>query len=500
MASERRLHPLSFIFAIQDSAKQFLFPAVAALFAARSSGAWEIWASLAIVPIAATAFARAWSVRYRFDDAELVVRNGFFFKRVRHIPYDRVQNVDAVKNPLHRLLGVIEVRIETGGGAETEAVLRVVNASALEEIRAAVFTRRAAAASAEVAEAPGAIVPRVLMTMSARDVALFGLIQGYGMIVAGAFFGLLYEFGLFDRAAGAFFEESGAGRGVLRQLARAVFDDGPLPVRQLSLTLVALIVSLLVFRVLSALWMAVTYWGFRLTRTGDDLRCEYGLLTRVASTIPVRRIQKLTLREGPWHRLTDRVSLQVQTAGGKAGTDGKSTRTWLAPLVHRDAVFQLIASILPEVATAVEWQPVHPRGVRREFAGMMFVVVPLFAASAWTFGWGAFAVLPVLLLWSLLYSRRTVGALRWGVSEDAVHFASGWIWRSRLAAPLTKVQVVSRHETPFDRRHGMASVAVDTAGQQMAGYSIHVPYLAAPVAVALSERLSAAAARAPFRW
>ncbi|MBA2258878.1 MAG: PH domain-containing protein, partial [Acidobacteria bacterium] len=198
--------------------------------------------------------------------------------------------------------------------------------------------------------------------------------------------------------------------------------------------------------------------------------------------------------------MADRVSLQVQTAGGKAGENGESTRTWLAPLVQKTSLPELMAAILPEVATDVAWQSVHPRGVRREFAGMMIVVLPIFAALIWAVGWRALIVLPILLGWSLLYAQRTVAALRWGLSNDAVHFASGWIWRSVLAAPLTKVQVVARHEGPFDRRHGMARVSADTAGRQMSGYSITIPYLAAAVAATLAERLSAAAARTPFRW
>jgi putative membrane protein len=105
-----------------------------------------------------------------------------------------------------------------------------------------------------------------------------------------------------------------------------------------------------------------------------------------------------------------------------------------------------------------------------------------------------------MLLWSLVHARRTVAGLRWSVTDSAVHFASGWIWRNRLAAPLSKVQVVSRHQTPFDRRHDMASVAADTAGRQMMGYAIRIPYLATPIAVMVSDRLSAAAARTSFRW
>ena len=55
MASERRLHPLSFLFAIQESAKRLVFPAVVALFAARNRDAWELWAGLFVPFRSATA-------------------------------------------------------------------------------------------------------------------------------------------------------------------------------------------------------------------------------------------------------------------------------------------------------------------------------------------------------------------------------------------------------------------------------------------------------------
>lgn len=496
MESDRRLHPLSFVFAIQDSAKQFLFPAIVALFATRSRDAWELWAAVFVVPLAIVALGRALSFRYRFDATELVIRSGFIFRRVRHIPYDRVQNVDAVQNVLHRLLGVIQVKVETGGGTETEAVMRVVSRDALDEIRARVFAERATAA--EPVDTP--MPAEVLLAIPAREVFLFGLVHGRGMIVLGALIGILWEFGIIDRAGGSLFSTGEPGRGAVRQVVRGVFEDGVLPLQQVVLTFAGLVVLLAVLRLVSALWTSLTYYGFRLTRSGDDLRCEYGLLTRVASTIPVRRIQKLTIREGPWHRLAERVSVGVQTAGGKVEDGGESTRSWLAPLVRRSALPHLLERIVPEATSSMDWQPVHPRGVRREFVGAMIFWVPASAALTFAIGWWSLVFLAVVAAWSYFSARRSVAALRWATADETVQFASGWIWRNRLVAPLTKVQVVSRRQSPFDRRHGMATVSADTAGRAHEGYAIRIPYLAAPVAAALAERLSAAAARTAFRW
>lgn len=495
MESERRLHPLSVLFAIGDTAKQFLIPVLLALFATSRRDAWEVWGVVVLGPLALSAFVRVLSFRYRFEPTELVIRWGFIFRRVRHIPYDRIQNVDAVQNVVHRLFNLIEVRVETGGGAETEAALKVVNRDAFDEIRRMVFAGR----SADVRTAERPVAAEVILAMPAREVFLFGLLHGRGMIVAGALFGLLFEFGIMDRAGSALFGEN-VGRGLIRRLARGMFDDVAVPFEQYLLGIGAVVFALALFRLASALWNFVTYYGFRLTRSGDDLRCEYGLLTRVTSTIPVRRIQKVIVREGPWHRLGRRLSVGVQTAGGKAEQAGGSTRSWLAPLVRQERLASLLEGIVPDAAVPLDWQRVHPRGVRREFVGSLFVVVPLSVALSFYLGRSAIVPIVLLVFWSYYNARRTVAALGWGVSDETVQFRSGWIWRSRLVAPLTKVQAVSRRQTPFDRRHGMATVFADTAGRSQGDYAIRIPYLPAGTAAGLAGHLSAAAARTAFRW
>ena len=498
MASERRLHPLSFLFAIQETAKQFVVPAVVAIFAARGDS-WEIWATVVIIPLALVALARAWSVRYAFGDTEFVLRSGFIFKRVRHIPYERVQNVDAVQNILHRAVGVMDVRIETGGGAETEAVLRVVDRDALDEIRAHVFATRAPAAMAE-----GSVTPptssTVVLAMPPREILLFGLIHGKGMIVVGALFGLLWEFRLVDRIESVTLSE-GAGRGVVRQLMRGVFDGAAFPIWQVLIGIVGFVLVLTLFRMLSAFWTFVTYYGFTLTRSGDDLRCEYGLLTRVASTIPLHRIQEVIIREGPWHRWSNRVSIAVQTAGGTAAEEASTRRAWLAPLLRRPDLPGLLDIVIPGAPPDPAWHGVQPRGARREFVGsLLLVVAPISGAALYFLQWRGLWVFALLAAMVAVHARRTVAAIGWTTSGSAIQFTSGWIWRKLLMAPLGKIQAVSRHETPFDRRHRMASVSVDTAGRARVDYSIKIPYLSRPDADALAHQLAASAAQTAFRW
>ena len=75
------------------------------------------------MPAFAVAFIKFWVFRYTFAPGELVIRDGIVVRNERHIPYDRIQNMDLVQNPLHRMPGVALVRLETAGGDKPDAVL-----------------------------------------------------------------------------------------------------------------------------------------------------------------------------------------------------------------------------------------------------------------------------------------------------------------------------------------------------------------------------------------
>ncbi|HKO32412.1 MAG TPA: PH domain-containing protein, partial [Candidatus Limnocylindria bacterium] len=153
MPSEHRLHPASILFALAGSLKAFALPALVLMVSSlRSSPAtggnsagrwwpgrwmnswlpdslelenWQVWLLLFLVPATIAAVIRYLTFRVGYEGGELVIRSGLFFRNERHVPYGRIQNLDATRNLLHRLFGVAEVRIETGGGKEPEARISV---------------------------------------------------------------------------------------------------------------------------------------------------------------------------------------------------------------------------------------------------------------------------------------------------------------------------------------------------------------------------------------
>jgi putative membrane protein len=502
MPSERRLHPLSIFFNVTKRFGALLIPLLLVL-AGRGSDEdrWNVYALAFLVPYAAVAVGGYLSFRYRYEAGELVIRRGFIFRNQRHIPYDRIQNIDAVQNVLHRLTGVVEVKVQTGGGSEPEATLSVLSLADLDEMRRRVF---GAVAPGRVVDggdvlAPAGPAPRVLLGLSPRELVVYALIENRGFIVIAAALGLVSEFRFTSNLLERFIGEQ-AGRGLFRGAARMIFVDGGPSMRVIAYGLVALLLFLLVSRLFSIVWAQIRLQGYSVTQIGEDLRTEYGLFTRITATVPLRRIQAVKIRDTPLHRWLGRASVSVATAGGGASERDKAQqhREWIAPIIRRDDVPAFLTALLPGTdVSAFDWQPVHPGALRRMLVRASIANGVLLAIGAILLGWPALWAAPVMAVWSLARARRAAAFLGWATTPSVVAVRHGAFVRVVSVAPLARIQVVEQHESPFDRRTRMGRVSADTAG---GGGGIDVPYLPVDTAGLLYGRLASAAALTEFRW
>jgi putative membrane protein len=501
MPSEHRLHPYSVIFAFLTQIRLFIVPGILVFVGASSRGGdwWQPWMMIFIIPNAAVALLRYVSYRYRFEPNEMVIRSGLVFRQERHIPYARIQNIDAVQQLLHRVLNVVEVRLETGSGQTAEATMSVLPMEALQQMRERVFAgRHAASASIETAE-PSPQAP--LLELGPRELMLSGFIENRGGVVIAAAFGLLWELGLVDRLIGRGAEADQFGRGFVRDLVRTFQGTMTMAMSRLALAFAAVTGLLVLVRVLSMGWAVVRLYGFRLTLQGDDLRSDYGLLTRVAATIPLHRIQTLTVRERLLHRLFGRVAVNVDTAGGRVNQgETSSDREWLAPILRREALPEFIRQVLGAMhLDRVEWHPVAAGAFRREIKGWLVMAAIVMGGLAMVAGWWGALAAPLLLVWAVVGARKTVEHLGWAVTEDAVLFRRGWISRRVVIVRFAKIQTVMLGENPFDRRWAMARVRVDAAGASESS-RIDIPYLPRETAHRLRNELARHAAGTEFKW
>jgi len=99
-----------------------------------------------------------------------------------------------------------------------------------------------------------------------------------------------------------------------------------------------------------------------------------------------------------------------------------------------------------------------------------------------------------------LITRRWVRHVGYALTERVIYFRSGWLSRRVSVVRFVNMQTVSMHQSPFDHRKRMASVAVDTAGAGGTGHRIRIPFLDVGVADSILQRLYAETRSTEFRW
>lgn len=481
-AAEGRLHPFSWLFVLVTQLRQVALPLVVVVLFGRGAW-WEIAGAAGALALAIYSLVYSFGFRYRLGPTELMVREGLFSRHERHVPYARIQNVVQRRNPLHRLFGVTELRLESAGGSRPEAVMNVITAA--EAARIEEVLRGAAAADAVTsAVAAGETV----LTLPTGELLRLGLVTNRGLVAIGAVLALGGQLGLWDEPL----EPSTAGHGFHE--AETFLAGGPLGlVFGALLLLIAFVVAL---KLLSVGVTLASFHGFRLRRTGERIATEQGLLTRHSASARRDKVQRLLVWESWLARRLHRCRLSCEVAAGAPGShsesDGRRLK-WLAPIASPAGLQHVLAAVAPGlVLAALPWSPLHPRAWRRRFwrhATLVTAACTLLAAATRP---EVLGLLVLLLPGSLIAARGWARFSAYACDGQHLAFRSGWLDRRWVVLRIDKGQSLRLATSPFDRRRGMASIELDSAGASPTSPRLRVPYLAEIEARDLAARLRAA--------
>jgi len=390
---------------------------------------------------------------YELTDNTLDIDAGVLSRRSREIPYGRIQNVSIERSIVQRALGLAEVRVETAGGSQSEAHLQFVGKAEADRLQNELSDRkrqsreeRTAAAGAEVAPGETDTTPadrrELLFEMTSRELLVLGIVSLDSRILPLVFFALtpfLSEIG--DLLGGS----AGVAVLVLPAIVLAIY---------------------LATGILSAAYAVTNYYGFRLWEMDDELRYERGLLQRFSGTIPLPKVQAVTITENVLARRFGYASLAAETAGFSPGQEGGSEAA--VPIARRDRVVELAESIEPVDLPAFE-RP--PKRARTRYVARYSIVLGILTAASygavaagWWGGqwWLTLLAAPLVPVAAHLKWRN----LGYALTDDHVVTRNGFWSRTTKIVPYHRVQTVVDTQTIFQRRRGLATLHVDVAGSR----------------------------------
>jgi putative membrane protein len=441
----RHLHPASIFMGWLRRLPSFAVAIPALIFAKQG---WIVLAGLGAVFLvsALLAWLRWRHFTYRIDGDALVIEQGLLSRSRRAIPLERIQDVSIEQGVLARILGVVKVKIETGGGTADEGSLESVSAAEAHRLRE---TLRAGVRMAS---------PAVAGTDAGTEEPLFAMSFGRVLLFGAFSFSLLWMAAL---------------GGALQ------FVDDILPIRRrdviawldiagheasarFGITLVlAAIGALLVLGFLSGLVGTVLReFGFRLMHGEGRFRRVRGLLTRSEVAIAIRRIQLVLIERRLVRGALGFAALEFQALGGSNDKGGRQAMAPFATAAEIGAVID--AAGMPRFERP-GMKPVALGHVARAlvekavpFAAALTATALILTPWAW---WGLVSV-PAIIGVSLLLRRYH----RYATRETSVQVMRGVLRRREWVVPYAAVQVVSVRQGLLQRMLGIASVQIDTAG------------------------------------
>lgn len=499
---DHRLHPWSWLFVLLMQLRHYFLPLIALLVFGQRGDRDPMWAQLipltAIAALVLVSVLQYLSYRYRIGSDAITVRSGLLARNRREIPFARIHNVEVRQNPLHRLFGVAELRLESAGGTRPEAEMRVLKLDQALALERLVRQRGQAPAAAHVT-ASGTPLPdaatdseQVLLRLSSWDVVRMGLLSNRGWALAVAAFGVLFQTVPRPVMDDALQRGSREAFGYASHLHPGVAGA-------ILLLAAALLLGWLGLRVLSVVLTLLRYHGFTLSEQERRLTVSAGLLSRTRSSVARRRIQAWTLREGTLQRWFGLRQLRIDSAAGGPSRDEDRALRELAPLATRTHCTQLVQHLLPQLHwPPPQWQSIPQRGWWRLCLGALLLVPLLAAASYWRWGpWGL-----LVLAWlpmALWVAQRQMARMGWYLDGDYVAVRGGWWKRWWRWAELDKVQGLRLQRSPLDKLLGTSSLQLDTAGAH-GDVALTLNYLPQAQAQQVMEQLAAALARRRLRW
>jgi putative membrane protein len=396
--------------------------------------------------------------RYWITPQQMVIESGVFTRKHRSIPIERIQNIEIRQSLLPRMFGTARVQIETAGSKGAEGTLEFVSLAEAHSIRHVVrqyqrgIVSPAPAPTGEAVATEGAPED----TPESTAIPLISL-PLYRVLMSGMMrFSLLYILLIFSGIHYLNLEPDEMLEWFTRGRFQPVSDaiaTSPWTVAVLTVAFAAL------FSWLMGIFVNLNrYFRFRLALEGDKLYRRHGLMTVTEGTIPLKKVQAIIFRANPLMRHLGYCGLEVQTMGLDADERGNQAAVPFARVEEVLAVTPAIRDFtLPD--TFLRVSPLMIRRTAIRYSVLLALLVLPFAYF-WSVAYWGFALWPVLLVLAWLQYRNH------GYRFDGRYLfvRRGVIRHVTWVLPIDRFQVLYASASIFQRRLGLSSVLVDTAG------------------------------------
>lgn len=451
MSNPKRLHPAAILFDIIQALKQSILGILPIAIIVISNGAsfyLMIGAAAIIVLIILSSVLSWFRFTYQLEEDQLRIERGIIVRKKRTISKHRIQSIDLSQNVIHRIFGLTKVAIETAGNdSSTDAVLSAISMEDGRMLHDELKYKKSISGTASPEALEEADIEQKKSDESSlpkRTITLKAL------IITGstsASFGILI--GLF----GAAFSQ------VEAVIPDQFYNDAVRLALSLGMQIMIIfaIIVILFLWVLSILYTVIKDWKFTITRYEKELFITRGLLEKKQTTIPLKRIQAVGIKETPLHQLFGFARIYVEIAS--ANTDNnQEVNTVIFPLLRKKEFASFLSEFLPEYSYNTE-NLMHPPKKALPYYLWRSINIPLLAVIIVGIFFSSYIWIPVIIMLVFgIMGFAVFQSIGYAIDDQQITVQTRIVSKDTAIIPHRRIQALQQKQHLLHRKQSLATL------------------------------------------
>lgn len=269
---------------------------------------------------------------YKIDEVAFYLREGFFTKHKRTIPFSKIQNVSRHTTLLHKLLGKTSLKFETGMSGEGGTIkFEVVTKDEADHLEDWVekSSRKESVHEEEMVEE--AIEEKKLhFAASKKDILKASMTSLSFLLLIPALASLYFMIN-------DFINVEKEAEGVIQFILGAWWLT--------TIVVVFLIVASTLFGMIKTY---IKYGNYRIHSDDERIYISRGVLDEVSFSISKEKVQAIEITQTLTKRILRIAEVKLTSAGQTGGGDSAMETSSLFPFLPQKDAFRLISEILPD--------------------------------------------------------------------------------------------------------------------------------------------------------
>ncbi|MFT4533783.1 MAG: putative membrane protein [Saprospiraceae bacterium] len=407
--------------------------------------------------------------RYYFyiNNDELIIESGVFKRSKLNVPFDRIQTINFEQNIIHRVFNVVRLKIDTAGSAKAEFEFHAISYEKAESLRNLLLSKKKQVSKGnepslliDGLEDEGSPAFKTIMQLDVKDLIKAGAVENHlrsgGIILAFMWWiwSSIDEMGMHEDIFNDKIEET-----VMSQVNSGLILIG-----------IAIFIFFFLSFFISMIKMVITNYDLKFMRSENGFKINGGLFTKKDVSALDHKIQVVSWSDNPLKKLIGIKDLRLKQASSIV----LNKKTSIKIPSCKDEHIELVKNTLygKSALSGINYSPIDKRYFYRNggiislfFIGLVSLLLFLDQnTQAILFG-----ALGALIVFSFYLSYRKK---RYGFNKEMLVIRGGTYGDKTELLPIYKIQSLSKKQSPYQRRNGLANLVVHTASGK-----VGIPYI-----------------------